>query len=261
MRGTSNESKPNKFKNGYSLRSFGRREDPPPVLKALCARGLLKLYKYLPSQFLNTLVLEGKFLFRTLSYFQDFEDSEVRGDTYEGIHKYAKVKGIEINNISRGEDSKEQWTFKSKVRSEEIFIFSTSTVKSRMLAEEFGSDVCVEFTNFGEVLRRLNMAVRLRKKIKPNKLFSGSVRYYSESEAPGIDWAFPERIASRKLEQFSRQQEHRLMYSLNNALEYGHTTQELEISPSSGLRAESVHKEMILKVGNISKWCKIHEFA
>ncbi len=42
------------------------------------------IYKYLPSKYLNEFLDEGLFLFRSLSYFQDYEDDKVRGDEYEG---------------------------------------------------------------------------------------------------------------------------------------------------------------------------------
>ena len=221
----------------------------------------MKLYKYLPREYLNSLVVEGKFLFRTLSYFQDFEDNAVRGDTFEGIQKYSKPEGIDIRNVSREEDLEGNWTFKASAKSEEIFIFSTSKILSKSLADEFKSDVCVEFHNFGQVRGKLNTAIRMRKKVKPNKLLSLDVEYYKESEAPGISWAFPEKISSRKLEYFSKQQEHRLMFSVNNALDFGNTTQELQLGNDQNNKQNKNHSEQILKVGNIKKWCTIHEFA
>jgi len=221
----------------------------------------LKLYKYIPRKYIKSLVSEGKFLFRTLNYFQEFEDNAVRGDTFEGIQKYSKPEGIGIRNVSRGEDLEGDWSFKSYAKSDEIFIFSTSKVLSKSLADEFKTDVCVEFHNFGQVLGKLNTAVRMRKKIKPNKLFSLDVEYYKESEAPGISWAFPEKISSRKLEHFSEQQEHRLMFSVNNALEFGNTKQELQLGNKQHSSVNTEHGEQTLKIGNIKKWCTIHEFA
>ncbi|MAE01489.1 MAG: hypothetical protein CMK66_02730 [Pseudoalteromonas sp.] len=62
----------------------------------------MKLYKYLPREYLDSVLNDGAFLFRSLSYFQDYEDSEIRGDKFEGINKYNGKDGLEINNLSTG---------------------------------------------------------------------------------------------------------------------------------------------------------------
>jgi len=196
-----------------------------------------------------------------LSYFQDYEDGLIRGDEYEGVLKHTKLEGLEINNVTTGESFNAPWQFESEVDSENIFIFCTSNKLSRELAQEFKSDICVEFVNAAPIISNLRSAVSLRKKIKPNRLFHDEVKYYSEEEAPGIKWAFPNQIAMRKLNRFSNQEEYRFMFSLNNALEYNKTTQKIRIGEKTKVQRIEPYPEHILKVGNIKKCCKIHDFT
>lgn len=221
----------------------------------------MKLYKYLPREYLDCVLNDGCFLFRSLSYFQDFEDAGIRGDRYEGIQKFSVPDGLEINNLTTNKSNKEDWIFKSRVDSENIFIFSTSTALDDSLAREFKADVCIEFINPGQIISRLRSAVASRKTIKPNKLFHENVTYYSEEEAPGINWALPEKIVNRKLECFDRQQEYRLSFSLANALEFGNTSQEIEMASQKLSPRSLPYPEKVLKIGNIKKWCVVHEFT
>jgi hypothetical protein len=221
----------------------------------------VKLYKYLPREYLESVLNKGIFLFRSLSYFQDYEDSEIRGDQFEGINKYNGKDGLEINNLTTGNIAKENWTFKSKVDSDNIFIFSTSTKLSSTLAKEFKSDVCIEFTDIGKIINGIRKAIDRRKSIKPNKLVHGEVNYYHDSESPGINWAFPEKITFRKLHSFTRQNEYRFSFSKSNALAYGNTKQEIKLAESNSVEQIAPYPEYILKIGNIKKYCVVHEFT
>lgn len=220
----------------------------------------MKLYKYLPSQYLDN-VLKGEFLFRSLSYFCDFEDEQIRGDVFEGTQKYTGDGGLDIHNVETGISSKEKWIFKSKVDAENIFIFSTSSKLCPDLAKQFNSDVCIEFTNAGQIISKLSNAVKRRKSIKPNKLHHGHVKYYKEDNVPGTDWAFPIRISNSKLDYFSQQEEYRFQFSLLGALAFGNTTQEIQMGTDSIQYPKTEHHEMTLKIGNIKKWCDVHEFT
>jgi hypothetical protein len=91
--------------------------------------------------------MEGVFLFRALSYFQDYEDDLVRGDKYEGVLKHSRSEGIRINNLTTGQSFNAPWYFESKVDAENVFVFCASKKLCWDLGKEFESDVCVELTN------------------------------------------------------------------------------------------------------------------
>ncbi len=221
----------------------------------------MTLYKYLPSKYHESFIVEGKFLFRSLSYFQDYEDDLARGDKYDGILKHSKNDGLEINNLTTCESFNGHFTFESKVDAENIFVFCASTKLCPELAAEFKSNLCVEFKSPAQIISKLRSAVSRRKQIKPNKLFHDKVKYYSEEEAPGIKWAFPDKITMRKLDVFSRQEEYRFAFSFNNALEFEKTTQDLRIGNKEKVQRFNFYPEHILKIGNIKKWCKIYKFT
>lgn len=221
----------------------------------------MRLYKYLPKQYVDTVLREGVFLFRSLAYFQDFEDGQIRGDRYEGIQKYSGDGGLEITNITRGTTGKENWTFKSKVDAEKIFIFSTSKILSRELADEFEAECCIEILDSSKIISGLRSAILRRRHVKPNRLFHDDVEYYEESQEPKIDWAFPDKIVTRKLDVFLPQQEYRFYFSINNALELGRTQQEIEMKSSEKPKRTTPYPEKRLKIGNIEKWCFVHEFT
>ena len=71
-------------------------------------------------------------------------------------------------------------------------------------AKEFNADICIEILRPELIASKLHSAVSRRKRIKPNNLFHSKVKNYSEEEAPGIKWAFPDKIAMRKLHVFSK---------------------------------------------------------
>ncbi len=219
------------------------------------------LYKYLSSKHLESLIVKGSFLFRSLSYYQDYEDDLARGDKYDGVLKHSKSNGIEINNLTAGDSFNGHYTFESEVDAENIFVFCVSTKLCPELAIEFKSDVCIELQRPAQIFSKLRNAVSRRKRIKPNKLFHGEVKYYDEEEAPGINWASPDKIAMRKLTTFSKQEEYRFLFSIENALEFEKTTQKLRAGKKERAQRINPYPEHILKIGNIRKWCKVHEFT
>lgn len=218
------------------------------------------LYKYLPKKYLDSFLREGVFLFRSLSYFQDYEDSQIRGDKYEGVLKHSKKEGIEINNLSSGTKFNSKLAFESRVDADNIFIFCTSLTKSVELANEFKSDTCVEIYRPEMIISKLHSAITRRKRVKPNKLFHREVEYYSEEEVPGTTWVFPEKIAMRKLNFFQNQREYRFLFSLNGALEANRTKQKLRIGEPERTARNHPYLEHKIKIGNISNWCTVYEF-
>ncbi len=236
-------------------------KNTPVTASVMRSEVSLKLYKYLPSKYLDTVLSEGIILFRSLSYFQDYEDEQVRGDKYDGTLKYSGDNGLDINNLTTGKSFRAPWTLKSMVDADKIFVFSTSQKLSKDLALEFNSDVCIEFSDAGYVISKLRAAVARRKSIKPNKLFHDTVTYYSEEDTPGINWAFPNKIAMRKLSHFSKQEEYRFAFSHCNALSFGETQQEIQMHEQVNAPRTTAYPEVALKIGKLRKRCIVHDFT
>src|SRR5207248_4639620 len=105
---------------------------------------IVPIYKYLPRQFADALVSRGEVLFRSLSYFHDLESVDGRADPYEGTLRYRPPGGLEINNLTTGEqfNLQESFAFESTARTSHIFVFCASTHLSAELAQDFGADTC-----------------------------------------------------------------------------------------------------------------------
>ncbi len=57
-----------------------------------------RLYKYFSERKWADAFLEGNLLFRSLAYYRDYEDAEIRGDYNEGTMLYRPVEGLVVNN-------------------------------------------------------------------------------------------------------------------------------------------------------------------
>jgi hypothetical protein len=54
--------------------------------------------------------LDGKLRFRSLSYFRDYEDEQVRGDKNEGKMVFSPEGGLALNNQTQGYTSTIPWS-------------------------------------------------------------------------------------------------------------------------------------------------------
>ena len=68
------------------------------------------LYKYYDNQEWADAFLGGKLRFRSLSYFRDYEDEQVRGDKNEGKMIFRPEGGLVLNNETQGYTSTLPWS-------------------------------------------------------------------------------------------------------------------------------------------------------
>lgn len=59
-----------------------------------------RLYKYLPLEYAEAMLVHGEVVFSSLAWFQNYEDEE-RGDRFEGAHKYFPLNGLEVTRVAR----------------------------------------------------------------------------------------------------------------------------------------------------------------
>jgi len=93
----------------------------------------MKLYKYISSKYLDDFINKGIVLFRSLSYFKDYEDKQIRGDNLEGTLKYEPSDGLVINNLTTGKTFKHKGSFESTTKNNDIAssIMKCNTWESR----------------------------------------------------------------------------------------------------------------------------------
>lgn len=219
------------------------------------------LYKYLPEQYVGTLLREGAVLFHTLSYFRDYEDAQVRGDEFEGTKLYRPTKGLEVTVVGTQERVVLPHSFESSAHEDDIFAFCLSTILSQDLATQFKTNTCVEIRNPALFVSKIRGALLRRPSIKNKMLVHGEVKYYEPEEPPIVDWALPERIAMSKLESFRPQQEYRIAFSINGAFEVENTCLRLVAPGIRRTQRATAYPERRFKLGSIAKICRVHRFG
>ena len=221
---------------------------------------MTSLYKYLPEQYVAPLLREGAVLFRTLSYFRDYEDAQVRGDEFEGTKLYRPADGLEVTLVATQEKVVLPHSFESSAHEDDIFVFCLSTILSQELATQFKTNVCVEIRNPALFISKIRGALSRRPSIKNKMLVHGEVKYYEPHEPPIVDWALPERIAMSKLEGFRPQQEYRIAFSINGAFDVENTRLQLVAPGTRRPKRATAYPERQFKLGSISKICRVHCF-
>jgi hypothetical protein len=222
------------------------------------------LYKYYSGQKWAEAFLRGELLFRSLSYFRDLEDGQVRGDQNEGTSVYRPEGGLVVTNHTQGWSGVFKGAFKSAANLEEIFVFCLSRSLTERLWEAFGSLVCIEVTDIREFCSRMEAA------LPPSATFPGKpgrprigqpVEYYEETIACNPRWALPDMIASAKLRLYSWQDEYRLVFSLTDALAFEKIQTQLVGDNVRDLPSSAEHRQYLLKAGKLDDICRVHTSA
>lgn len=201
---------------------------------------------------------DGEVLFRTLSYFRDYEDEGVRSDPFEGTLAYRPMDGLRGKLVKTGEEVDLPYTLESTAREDEIFVYCMSTEVNRAIGQRFGAQVALEITKPHEFLARVRSALAMRRRLRVEKLVHQEVRYYEQHEPPIIDWALPERIAVRKPASFAWQKEYRLAVPAGDAFDVENV--QVKLVPLGAPRPPRVHAHptLLLKVGRLKHICHIH---
>jgi len=219
------------------------------------------IYKYIPEQYVEGFVRRGELLFRSLSYFRDYEEQQVRGDKYEGTRLHQKKEGLVLTMVESGETRIFNGSLESKAQAEDIFVMCLSTELSAQLARDFKANVCIEIYDPIWLLTGLRSALRRRPSIKNKTLFHAPVTYYDPSDDVGIEWAFPSRIGMSKTRHYERQSEYRIAFGLNGALAFQNTSIQLVSHDYQRGRPTGNHREMLLKVGSLKRYCTVWKFG
>jgi hypothetical protein len=219
------------------------------------------LYKYLPEEHVDDFVHKGVVLFRSLSYFRDYEDAQIRGDEFEGTKLYRPQNGLEVTiTATQQKVVLHNYSFESAANEDEIFVFCLSTVLSADLATQFKASACVEILNPGKLIAGVRAALLRRPSIKSKIPVYGEVKYYTQDEPPIVDWALPEKITMSKLDSYIPQQEYRIAFSVNGAFHIENTRHRF-VSPGKRVALKSSsHPQQLFKLGSLAQICKVHRF-
>ena len=219
----------------------------------------MSLYKYLVEEaHAHALVDKGQIFMRPLSYFRAYEDELVRGDPNDGKLRYEPVGGLVLTKAS-GEvvEMPSGWRFRASVRADDIFVYCLSSELSSEIAAKFRCPFCVEIRDPIKLLSRISMHVRLRSKLDPKGVYSREVDYRNLAEAPGADWALPERVAFIKPEAWAWQREHRIVVGRKGAFAVENVECSLGTEPGV-VGVLSAPDPLILHIGELSKITEMH---
>lgn len=218
-------------------------------------------YRYFSEAKWAEAFIDGELRFRSLSYFKQIEDGQVRGDFWEGNISFQPKGGLVGHNQTQVKDFNlpEGSYFDSGVKSEEIFILCASNSMNDELRNRFEAKACVQ------ILRPNNLRDRIGWELpRTATLRAEPVVYYSPINEPGPKWAFPDMIAFSKIDAYAWQDEFRYVFSLTNALKYGSTQQKIVIPnqrPGTAVPPPPPEpREYFMKVKSLGSICKLHIF-
>jgi len=223
------------------------------------------LYKYFSEHELAEAFLDGKVLFRSLSYFRDYEDKKVRQDQNEGTAIFRPEGGLIVNNLTQGKTFTlpAGHAFESTVKLDEIFVFCLSRSFTDEIRERFQAVSCVEIVNTRIFCMRVEAALPAQATFPgpPGRTRIGRpVEYYQETESGNPRWALPEVIATSKLERYAWQDEFRLVFSVTHALQFERVVNRIVSGDSSKAQDAGEHRCYLVDIGSLRDICRLHEF-
>ncbi len=209
-------------------------------------------------------LLDGEILFRSLAYFRDYEDGNLREDQNEGTAVFRPPDGLIINNVTQGTTfTLPNSAFESVAKQEEIFVFCLSRSLTDELRERFEASVVAEIMNIPAFCWRVTETLPVEARFPaPNgkRLIGHRVQYYSETEGGDPRWALPDMIATSKLDAYTWQDEFRLVFTLTDAFAFENVDTRLVQGNPSKVANPSEHRTFPVKITNLRESCRLHEF-
>ena len=221
------------------------------------------LFKYYGEREWAEKFSDGELLFRSLAYFRDFEDENVRGDQNEGTIVHRPKGGLVVNNLTQGTTFTLPHAFESSANPEEIFVFCLSGSLTDQLRRRFKAGVCIEILDIRHFCARITAALPSKATFPglPRRPRIGRwVEYYEEIEGGNPRWALPDHIATSKLTTYAWQNEFRLVFSLTDALGFEKVTTRLVQGDTGGAPRPDEHRKYLVKAGSLRDICRVHEF-
>ncbi len=214
------------------------------------------LFKYFKDRRWADAFLDGQILFRSLAYFRDYEDEQVRGDRKEGTSVYRPEEGLLITNLTQGKSfTIPNSAFEAVTNQEDIFVYCVSRSLTDQLRESFESVACVEIS------KPPTLCERIKRALQPTaKLVAERVEYYNPNEPPNPRSALPDRIALSKFESYSWQKEFRFCFTLSDAFEFEKGSHRIVIGNSEEAPKPTEHQKHLVEAGNLRDICKLHIF-
>ncbi len=216
-----------------------------------------RLYKYYSERKWAEAFLDGEIFFRALSYFRDYEDTNVRRDQNEGVSNFRPPLGLVGYNHTRGRSfALPDHAFESSASANEIFVFCVSTMFGETLRAGFDAVTCVEILKIREFCDRIRAALPTTA-----TFFARRVQYYKPTDLPEARWALPDLIATSKFDDYSWQSEYRFVFSLTDALGFEKVTTVLRSDHAMPDANAMEHPTYSVKTDSLRDICRLREFT
>jgi len=216
----------------------------------------LRLYKYLPSKYVEPVINNGELLFRNLTYFRQYEGAR-RGDPLEAHHRDNPDNDIVLTNLSTGKQTEGDFSFLNTTDSELIFVFCMSIVHNSDLYAEFNCNACIEITDVNKFLLRTRTKLRHLISCHKSGLLHGNVKYYAANKPAEFNIKDPKEISFAKDEIFKQQYEYRLIFGKKKAFKL---VQKIIYNEGYDFRGEAIKgtaEDKLIKLGDISDIAKV----
>jgi hypothetical protein len=214
-----------------------------------------RLYRFFDDARWAEQMMRGTLRFRTLAYYRDYEEQQVRGDDNEGTSVFRPEGGLDVNNqTQRRQFVEPDSAFESEVKAGEIFVCCLSRSKTALILQEFNAEAYVEITNVPEFCRRVQKALpgaRFGGRLGHERIGHG-VEYYDAGRPPEARWACPDLIACSKFDRYRWQEEFRLLFSMTDALTFQNVQLRLVRGKSARPIDTSLHHDRVVEAGDLS---------
>ena len=215
----------------------------------------LKLFKYLDDQYMESFTENAEVLFRSLSYFQQGPESDLRTDQLDGKKQYSPEKPFIIKNLTQGNEFSSSEMI-DPVDSERVFVFCTSKSLKPELYERFQCSHCVEIRDVVRFIAEIDK--QLKKQDKLSKIYHDDIAYYSPEKNESFEFLDPYRIPFLKREDsFEIEDEYRMFFVEGEKLQKKKT---VRFSDSDDKSNPTIleEKEIFINIGSLLDYSVIH---
>ena len=217
----------------------------------------MRLYKYLPQQFVKKFVDRGNLLFRNLSYFRKIEDKG-RNDFLEGLHMDYPNNDMIIETTNGRTRWEGRAAFLNSINPDRVFVFCLSEILSNELFIEFNADTCVEIIETEEFISRCNETISRQQRFSESGLLHDRVEYYAPNKRTKRNVKDPLCIPFFKHKSYSHQREYRLSVSTHGGLNLKkRIVNKLFTFNDEVATGKSAHRNVV--IGYIGDMVKIHK--
>lgn len=216
-----------------------------------------RLFKYLPSKYVDDVLSNGDILFRNFTYFKQVE-GKTRGDYLEACHRDNPDNNIKIKNLSKNFEGEYDASFLNSTDSDQIYMFCTSLILSDELFVEFECNSCIEIIDPEEFARRLRKVIKPRLSTHKKGLLSREITYYKPNAPTHENIKDATALPFLKDEIYADQNEYRFVYGNRKAFKL---KQQIILNHGHDFREEAMKgttKEKLIRVGSIADIAKVH---